>query len=83
MRFFDASFASVTIISYFIICVNRKEKFLEVSTEINLPLTKRRDFAIIVEQQIFHGDAMVSTGIVRHDKRGGPGNPVIMPKLKN
>ena len=30
-----------------------------------------------------YGAAMVSTGVLRYDKRGGPDNPVIMSNLKN
>ena len=30
-----------------------------------------------------YGAAMVSTGVLRYDKRGGPDNPVILSKLKN
>ena len=32
---------------------------------------------------LFYGGVPVSTGIVKCDKRAGPGNPVKMPNLKN
>ena len=50
--------------------------------ELNDMLTKA-NFRVIIGAPKTHGDAMVSTGVLRYDKRGGLGNPVKLSNLKN
>ena len=45
-------------------------------------LTNGKKDCRINQDSISYGAAKVSTGILRHDKRGGPDNPVILSNLK-
>ena len=45
----------------------------------NSYLTNRETYCII--NKLSHGPVMVSTGVLRYDKRGGQDNPVKMSKL--
>ena len=54
---------------------NAKKSFAPVD------ITAKKGYNIFTLKS--YGAAMVSTGVLRYDKRGGPDNPVKMSKLKN
>ena len=62
------------------------KKLQRMDFSVFFAIDKARDFGYnisIISAQNRYGAAMVSTGVLRHDKRGGPNNPVKLFNLKN
>ena len=60
------------------------EKFIGSCANFNIfPLDKANAIIYNYVTVGFHGAVRVSTGILRHDKRGGPDKPVKLSNLKN